>query len=67
MIKGILSWILPKKIHLQRWLETSRKKRGFFTTKGSCFIEFVRPGSDAVLQVSQNEFNELSSCKTRGE
>lgn len=43
------------------------KKKGFFTTKGSCFIEFVRPDSDAVLQVRQNEFNELSSCKTRGE
>lgn len=57
----------PEKNPLPKMVRDIKKKKGFFTTKGSCFIEFVRPDSDAVLQVRQNEFNELSSCKTRGE
>ena len=36
-----------------------------FDNQSYIFMQYLRPGSDAVLHMSQIEFNELSSCEVR--
>lgn len=57
----------PDQNPLPKIFRDIREKEGFFTTTGTCFVEFDRHGSDPVLRMSRNKFNEFSLYKICGE